>query len=77
MHPLELLTKVDAVMAAYREDRRAEKAPRINRITKNEANETTDLKRQTVYERERERLSDELRRKRSGRTFGDLVKPKK
>ena len=62
-------------MAPYRHDRRADKVPAAHRVTKNEATETTDLKRLTTYERERERLNDEIRRK-NGRSFAELVRKK-
>ncbi len=60
----------------YRSDRRADKVPAAHRVTKNEATETTDLKRLTTYELERERLNAEIRRKNSGRSFADLVRKK-
>lgn len=67
-------------MPAYREDRRATAVPRLNAITKNEAAEVSDLARERTYEREREKLADDLRRQRDGtpkKVFADLVKPRK
>ena len=65
-------------MPLYDENRRSTAVPRLSAITKNEATEGTDLRRQEVYERERDRLADELRKQNGEkrRSFADLVKKK-
>ncbi len=60
--------------AEYRPDRRADKVPKINRVTKNEAAENTDMNRLERIVREREHLADE--RKKTGRSFSALLKKK-
>ncbi len=71
-------------MPAYRENRRPDRVPRLNAITKNEAAETTDLRRLTTYELERERLHVEIGEKlgtspkpKPQRSFADVLRTKK
>ena len=60
----------------YRHDRRIEGIRPLSAVTKNEATEATDLRRDKVVEAERERLADELRRNPPKRSFADLIKKK-
>ncbi len=60
----------------YRPDRRIEGIKALGAVTKNEAAEATDLRREKAYELERERIADELRRTGKKRNFADLVKKK-
>ena len=60
----------------YRHDRRIEGIRPHSAVTKNEATEATDLRRDKVVEAERERLADELRRNPPKRSFADLIKKK-
>ncbi|GMU61522.1 MAG: hypothetical protein AMXMBFR34_32850 [Myxococcaceae bacterium] len=66
-------------MSGYREDRRVDRVPRLGAITKNEAAEATDLKRERSYETFREAIADDRRKAQGGgpkRSFADLVKKK-
>lgn len=60
----------------YRHDRRIEGIRPLSAVTKNEATEATDLRRDKVVEAERERLADELRLNPPKRSFADLIKKK-
>lgn len=63
--------------SGYREDRRIEAIRPLSAVTKNEATEGTDLRREKAFELERERIADQLRA--SGvpkRNFADLIKKK-
>lgn len=60
----------------YRHDRRIEGIRPLSAVTKNEATEATDLRREKAVEAERERLADELRRNGPKRSFADLLKKK-
>jgi hypothetical protein len=60
----------------YRHDRRIEGIKALSIVTKNEATEATDLRRDRAVEAERERLADELRRNPPKRNFADLLKKK-
>lgn len=60
----------------YRHDRRIEGIRPLSAVTKNEATEATDLRRDKAVEAERERLADELRRGKPTRSFADLLKKK-
>lgn len=62
----------------YRPDRRIDAIRPLSAVTKNEASEATDLRREQAYERERERIADELRRGIGApkRSFADLIKKK-
>lgn len=64
-------------MAEYRPDRRIDAIRPLSVVTKNEATEATDLRRDRAVEAERERLADELRRGQPKRSFADLLKKKK
>lgn len=61
----------------YRPDRRIEGIKPLSVVTKNEATEATDLRRDKAVEAERERLADELRRHQPKRSFKDLLTKKK
>ena len=62
----------------YRPDRRIEGIRPLSAVTKNEATEATDLRREKAIEAERERLADERRLNPPKRSFADLLKsPKK
>lgn len=61
----------------YRPDRRIEGIKPLSAVTKNEATEATDLRRDKAVEAERERLADELRRHQPKRSFKDLLNKKK
>ncbi len=59
----------------YRPDRRVDAIRRLQPVTRNEAAEASDLRRERAIEAERERLADELRAAgKKKRTFADLVK---
>ena len=60
----------------YRPDRRIDAIRPLSAVTKNEATEATDLKRDKAVENQRERLADELRRNPPRRAFADLLKKK-
>ena len=60
----------------YRPDRRIDAIRPLSAVTKNEATEATDLRRDKAVEAERERLADELRRHTPKRSFADLLKKK-
>ncbi len=60
----------------YRHDRRIEGIRPLSAVTKNEATEATDLRRDKAVEAERERLADELRRSPPKRSFAQLLKKK-
>lgn len=63
--------------SGYREDRRIEAIRRLQPVTKNEATEATDVKREKTLELERERIADEARAKGiAKRSFADLIKKK-
>ena len=62
--------------AEYRPDRRIDAIRPLSVVTKNEATEATDLRRDKAVEAERERLADELRRNPTKRSFADLLKKK-
>lgn len=62
-------------MGTYREDRRADKVPRLSAVTANEAAEATDLRRAEQYQKEVDRLAAE-QKKEPKRSFADLVKKK-
>lgn len=61
--------------SGYREDRRIEGIRPLSAVSKNEATEATDLRRDRAVELERERIADQLR---AGETkkknFKDLLK---
>lgn len=63
-------------MTGYREDRRTDRVPRLNPITKNEAAEASEVRRQRAYERAREAIADDLKAQRTkDRTrFADRLK---
>jgi hypothetical protein len=63
-------------MAEYKEHRRPTAVPRLNPVTRNEAGETTDVKRERTYEKAREESADDIRRQKEGKkkTFADLLK---
>ena len=58
----------------YRPDRRIDAIRPLSLVTKNEATEATDLRRDKAVESERERLADELRGNQPKRSFKDLLK---
>lgn len=60
----------------YRPDRRIDAIRPLSHVSKNEATEATDLRRDKAVELERERLADELRRGQPKRSFADLLKKK-
>ena len=60
----------------YRPDRRIDAMRPLCAVTKNEATEATDLRRDKAVEAERERLADDLRRGAPKRSFVDLLKKK-
>jgi len=63
--------------SGYREDRRIDAIKRLSPVSKNEATEATDLRRERAVELEREKLADQL--KASGKpkkSFADLLKKK-
>ena len=60
----------------YRPDRRIDAMRPLSAVTKNEATEATDLRRDKAVEAERERLADDLRRGAPKRSFVDLLKKK-
>jgi hypothetical protein len=60
----------------YRPDRRIDAIRPLSAVTKNEATEATDLRRDKAVEAERERLADELRRGAPKRSFAELIKKK-
>jgi hypothetical protein len=66
-------------MPGYREDRRVERVPRLKAVTRNEAAEGTDIKRQRTYEALREAIADDRRKAAGGgpkRNFAELLKKK-
>lgn len=66
-------------MSAYRENRRADKVPRLNAITANEALEGTDLRRTQQYERAMEEIADDLKQQHQQgqkKSFAALLKKK-
>lgn len=63
-------------MAEYRPDRRIDAIRPLSVITKSEAAEATDVRREKAIEAGRERLADELRRNPPQRSFADLLKKK-
>ena len=58
----------------YRPDRRIDAIRPLSAVSKNEATEATDLRRDKAVESERERLADELRGNQPKRSFKDLLK---
>jgi DNA-binding XRE family transcriptional regulator len=62
--------------SGYREDRRIDAIRPLSAVTKNEAAEATDLRREKAIELERERLADQLRAEKPKRSFADLLKKK-
>ena len=48
-------------MAEYRWDRRTDAIPPLHPITKSEAAEKSDLRRESTYERAREAIADDIR----------------
>jgi hypothetical protein len=61
--------------SGYREDRRIEGIRALSAVSKNEATEATDLRRERAIELERERLADELRADGTKKkSFKDLLK---
>jgi CHASE3 domain sensor protein len=66
-------------MSGYREDRRVDAIRPLNAVTRNEAAEGTDLRRERQYEALREAIADD-RRKAAGlgpkRSFAELLKKK-
>mgnify|MGYP000919599284 CR=1 FL=1 len=63
--------------SGYREDRRIDAIRRLQPVTKNEATEATDLRRDKAFERERERIADQMRVNGiAKRNFADLIKKK-
>lgn len=61
----------------YREDRRIDPIRRLGAVTKNEATEATDLRREKAIESERDRIADEARLQNPPkRNFADLLKKK-
>ena len=67
-------------MAEYRWDRRTDAIPPLHPITKSEAAEKSDLRRESTYERAREAIADDIRKqndKGRKRQFAELVKKKK
>jgi hypothetical protein len=63
--------------SGYREDRRIDAIKGLSAVSKNEATEATDLRREKAIELERERIADAL--KASGkprRSFAELLKKK-
>ena len=62
-------------MPGYREDRRIDAIKRLQPVTKNEATEASDLRREKAVEAERERIADQLRVA-PKRNFADLIKKK-
>ncbi|MEW5742370.1 MAG: hypothetical protein AB1938_25860 [Myxococcota bacterium] len=66
-------------MSGYREDRRVDRVPRLGAVTRNEAAEATDIKRERTYEAFREAIADDRRKEAGGgpkRNFADLLKKK-
>ena len=63
-------------MPAYSENRRATAVPSLKPVTRNEATEGSDVKREQAFERAREANADALKKENSGskRAFGDLIK---
>jgi hypothetical protein len=62
--------------SGYREDRRIDAIRPLSAVTKNEATEATDLRREKAVELERERIADQLRAGAPKRNFADLIKKK-
>lgn len=61
----------------YRPDRRIDAIRRLQPVTKNEAAEASDLRREHTIELERERLAAELKAStQPKRSFADLLKKK-
>ncbi|MFT3713519.1 MAG: hypothetical protein QM817_38170 [Archangium sp.] len=64
--------------SGYREDRRIDAIKPLRAVSKNEATEATDLRREKAIELERERIADQLRLDGTPkRNFADLIKQKK
>ena len=63
--------------SGYREDRRIDATKRLSSVSKNEAAEATDLRRERAIELEREKLADQLKASdKPRRSFADLLKMK-
>lgn len=63
--------------SGYRQDRRIDAIRPLSAVTKNEATEGTDLRREHTIELERERLADQLRSaEKPKRSFAELIKKK-
>lgn len=61
----------------YRPDRRIDAIRPLSAVTKNEATEGTDLRREQSYEVERERIAEDIKRANTPkRSFADLLKKK-
>ncbi len=61
--------------SGYREDRRIEGIRALSAVSKNEATEATDLRREKAIELERERIADDLRADpKNRRKFAELIK---
>lgn len=63
--------------SGYREDRRIDAIKALRAVTKNEAMEASDLRREHAVELERERLADQLKQPdKPKRSFAELLKKK-
>lgn len=58
----------------YRPDRRIDPIRRLSAITKNEAAQSTDLRREASIEAQWERVADELKARQPMRSFAELLK---
>jgi hypothetical protein len=65
-------------MTEYSEHRRPPPVPRLNRVTRNEAAEDSDLERVATYERARESIADDVRQQKraAGTGFAEVLKKK-
>lgn len=62
----------------YRPDRRIDAIRPLSAVTKNEAAEATDLRREQSYEVERERIAEDIKKANAPkRSFADLLKNKR
>ncbi len=63
----------------YSENRRATAVPALKAVSRNEATEGTDDRRQTQWERAREAVADDLKRAAEGpkRSFAERLQPTK
>ena len=63
--------------SGYREDRRIDAIKRLQPVTKNEAAEASDLRREHAIELEREKLADQLKQpQKPKRSFAELLTKK-